>query len=525
MNFRQLALREEIQGAIETIGYEKPSEIQGKTIPLLLEGKDIIGQSQTGTGKTAAFMLWILEKVMESDSSLPKALIMCPTRELAMQVANEGRKFAQNLKGINIVSVYGGEAIDKQIRELKNGKDIIVGTPGRIMDHIRRRTLRLNECGLLVLDEADEMLNMGFHDDIVEIISHLPEQRQTALFSATMPKPILNLTKTIQKDPELVKIKKDSLTVSAIKQVCYEVFQSDKLRLLVQLLQIYKPKSAMVFCNTKKQVDDLVNELNSVNVAAMGLHGDMRQEMRTSIMKRFKEKKTTILVATDVAARGIDVDNIDIVFNFDIPQELEYYVHRIGRTGRAGKKGVAVTFYNPKQHRALKDIERIAKCVIEKQPLPTKDDLHSLVYDQLLATIMQWKYVSTNTNEVLESLYEAGYTDIDVTKALVNKFIAENSYKALDAPLKTTAKEKKKNVEKFVKVVVGIGKKHDVNAAHLISAIAQCSSVSGKEIGKIKIEERTSIVEIPASKEREVIASLSKTKVRGKDVFVTATKR
>jgi len=217
MNFRQLALREEIQGAIETIGYEKPSEIQGKTIPLLLEGKDIIGQSQTGTGKTAAFMLWILEKVMESDSSLPKALIMCPTRELAMQVANEGRKFAQNLKGINIVSVYGGEAIDKQIKELKNGKDIIVGTPGRIMDHIRRRTLRLNECGLLVLDEADEMLNMGFHDDIVEIISHLPEQRQTALFSATMPKPILNLTKTIQKDPELVKIKKDSLTVSAIK--------------------------------------------------------------------------------------------------------------------------------------------------------------------------------------------------------------------------------------------------------------------------------------------------------------------
>jgi len=534
MNFKELEIRQELQKAVEDMGYEKPSEIQERAIPLLLAGNDVIGQSQTGTGKTAAFMLWILEKVSTTDYSNTKALIVCPTRELAMQVASEGKKFAKYLDGINIVPVYGGEGIDRQIKELKKGKDIIVGTPGRIMDHIRRKTIRLQQCDLLVLDEADEMLNMGFHDDIVELISHLPEKRQTALFSATMPKPILKLTNDILTNPEHVQIKRESMTVSSIKQCSYEVYQTDKLKLLVQLLRINKPQSAMIFCNTKKQVDELTSELNAANITAMGLHGDMKQEMRTAIMKRFKDKRSTILVATDVAARGIDVDNIEIVFNYDIPQELEYYVHRIGRTGRAGNDGVAITFYNPKQHRMLKDVERIAKCTIERLELPTTEDLDSIIYDELELTVNKWATGSSN-NDVLAKMNGIGYMDKTILEALLNKFISEHSFSVVSKPERRTSSSKSNKSdrngksgrsdksgkrEKSKKIVIGIGKKHEVSASHIISAIANATSLQGRDFGKITIDSRTSVVEIPESKVDEVIKAMAKETIKGKSVFV-----
>ena len=535
MNFKELEIRQELQKAVEDMGYEKPSEIQERAIPILLAGNDVIGQSQTGTGKTAAFMLWILEKVTTSEYTNTKALIVCPTRELAMQVASEGKKFAKYLDGINIVPVYGGEGIDRQIKELKKGKDIIVGTPGRIMDHIRRKTIRLQQCDLLVLDEADEMLNMGFHDDIVELISHLPEERQTALFSATMPKPILKLTNDILTNPEHIQVKRESMTVSSIRQCSYEVYQTDKLKLLVQLLRINKPQSAMIFCNTKKQVDELTSELNAANITAMGLHGDMKQEMRTAIMKRFKDKRSTILVATDVAARGIDVDNIEIVFNYDIPQELEYYVHRIGRTGRAGNDGVAITFYNPKQHRMLKDVERIAKCTIERLELPTTEDLDSIIYDELELTVNKWANGSSN-NDVLAKMNGIGYMDKTILEALLNKFISEHSFSVVSKPERRSNSSKPNKSdrngkssgrgdksgkrEKSKKIVVGIGKKHEVSASHIISAIANATSLQGRDFGKITIDSRTSVVEIPESKVDEVIKAMAKETIKGKNVFV-----
>lgn len=531
MNFKDLSLKPEIIRAIEAVGYKEPSEIQEKTIPLLLEDKDVLGQSQTGTGKTAAFMLPLLDMIMDNDNHdrKPKALILLPTRELALQVASEGRKFSQFIDGIRIVSIYGGESIEKQIKDLKRGADIIVGTPGRVMDHIRRRTLKLEDCNKIVLDEADEMLNMGFYDDIIEVLSFLPEQRQTILFSATMPRQILELTKKIQHDPELVKIKASSLTVSTITQVYYEINPNAKIQLLLQILQLRNPKSAMIFSNTKKMVDELATELNNANYPAAALHGDMKQEMRTAVMERFKEKKIAVLIATDVAARGIDVENVDMVINFDIPQELEYYVHRIGRTGRAGKSGVAITLATPRQHFAISQIEKLAKCTIEKLPLPTKEDLQACITDQLLVSLNKWKdRTNQGTKELLEKIEESGLSDTDILYALINQYMASNALNPLDAPSRAVRSEgssrgsRNSNSVAMTKLVLSVGEKQGITAAHIVSSIAESCNISGKEIGKIKIEQRSSIVEVPQSKEREILKSLENATIKGKPVFVTA---
>lgn len=534
MKFSDLPLRSELQRAILAIGYEKPSEIQERAIPLILEGVDLVGQSQTGTGKTAAFMLPILEKAMANPSRKPQTLILCPTRELAIQVASEARKFAQYMESVRIVAIYGGESIEKQIKDLKRGADIIVGTPGRVMDHIRRRTLKFDETKMLVLDEADEMLNMGFYDDIIEVLGYLPEERQTILFSATMAKPILALTKTIQNDPQIIKIKTTSLTVSTIRQVAYEVNPNSKAALLVQLLQLYAPTSTIIFSNTKKMVDELATELNNANYSSAALHGDMKQEMRSAVMDRFKDKKISVLIATDVAARGIDVDNVDLVVNYDIPQELEYYVHRIGRTGRAGKAGLAMTLYTPRQRRSLQQIETIAKCTIERLPLPSKDDLQGIMIDQLSVLIQRWKDKQTKyTQEALEKLELLGYTSDDVLSALLNKHIANNSFRPIDHPTRDVREprgegkdsRRSRSNEHFSKIVLSVGEKQGISTAHVVSAIAESCNISGREIGKIKIEQRSTIVEIPEGKEKEILAALANTTIKGKPIFVTAIRK
>lgn len=526
MKFNELPLRSELLRAIDTVGYTEPSEIQEKAIPEILNGHDVLGQSQTGTGKTAAFMLPILESLDSSQHRKTQALIMCPTRELAIQVAAEAKKFAQYMESVRIVPIYGGESIEKQIKELKRGCDIVVGTPGRIMDHIRRRTLKFDFTDKLVLDEADEMLNMGFYDDIIEVLSHLPEERQTILFSATMAKPILALTKTIQKDPVIINIKKTSMTVSTITQLAYEVNPNAKSNLLVQLLQLNRPTSAMVFCNTKKMVDELTTDLNNAGYPAAALHGDMKQEMRSAVMDRFKDKKISVLIATDVAARGIDVDNVDLVVNYDIPQELEYYVHRIGRTGRAGKSGLAMTLYTPRQARSLQMIERIAKCSIERAPLPSKEDLQGIMIDQLSLLIQRWKDRNTDyTRECLHQLEEMGFTSDDILSAMVNKHIADNSFNPVEGPAKPARQKRDFSNMSFSKISISVGERQGVSAAHIVSAIAESCNISGKEIGKIKIEQRSSIVEIPSSKEKEILSALSKTTIKGKPIFVTAIRK
>ena len=341
MQFQNTTLSAEMLQAIATQNFTEMTEIQAKTIPLLLEGKDVIGKSNTGTGKTAAFSIPIIEQIPKDAEPFVYALILCPTRELAMQACEEIGKFAKFKRWVKPVAVYGGASMERQIHALKNGANIVVGTPGRVLDHLRRRTLKLEHLRTIVLDEADEMLNMGFREDIESVLAQTPEDRQTVLFSATMPPAILAITKQYQKDPQMVQIQSPHRTVDAIAQYAINVPMGRKTDALHLLLASKKPVSSMVFCNTKKMVDELTEALQNRGFAAVGLHGDMKQMQRTQVMNSFKNGRCNILIATDVAARGIDVKGVDAVFNYDLPQDHEYYIHRIGRTGRAGKTGTA----------------------------------------------------------------------------------------------------------------------------------------------------------------------------------------
>ena len=370
MKFNELNLSPEMSRAIADCGYTEATYIQSACIPVVMNGGDVIGQSQTGTGKTAAFAIPIIEMLQVTDRKRPQALILSPTRELAMQVCDEIRKFTKYKEGIRTVAVYGGQQISKQILELKKGADIVVGTPGRVLDHIRRRTLRFDQCRVLVLDEADEMLNMGFREDIETVIEALPQERQTVLFSATMPKPILEITDRFQNDAKLVKVAAQELTIPLVSQKFYRVKNQDKDAACVRLLEYYQPKLTLIFCNTKKKVDELSDLLKEQGFQAEGLHGDLSQAQRDAVMKRFRNGGTSILIATDVAARGIDVDDVEAVINYDIPQDIEYYVHRIGRTGRAGRKGRSFTFANSREIYKIREIERVCHTTITEKKLP-----------------------------------------------------------------------------------------------------------------------------------------------------------
>ena len=340
MKFEELEIDSRIIRAITDMGFEEATPIQAKAIPMVLSGADVIGQAQTGTGKTAAFGIPMLERVNPKDKHL-QALVLCPTRELAIQVADEIRRLAKYMHGIKVLPIYGGQDIVKQIRSLKSGVQIVIGTPGRVMDHMRRKTVKFDHVEMVTLDEADEMLNMGFREDIETILEKVPKERQTVLFSATMPKPILEITGKYQEDAQMIKVVRKELTVHNIEQYYFEVSPKSKEEVLSRLLDIYNPTLSIIFCNTKRQVDELVSNLKGRGYFAEGLHGDMKQQQRDRVMNSFRNGRTDILVATDVAARGIDVDDVDIVFNYDLPQDEEYYVHRIGRTGRAGKSGLA----------------------------------------------------------------------------------------------------------------------------------------------------------------------------------------
>ena len=361
-------LDERIARAVREMGFEKLSPIQSEAIPYLLDGDDVIGQAQTGTGKTAAFGIPILQKV---DPELRKlqAIILCPTRELAMQAAEELRKMAKYMQGIKVLPVYGGQEIGRQIIGLK-GVQIIVGTPGRVMDHMRRHTIKLDHVNMVVLDEADEMLNMGFREDMETILGQIPNEHQTALFSATMPQPILDITKQFQNNARMIRVAAKELTIPLVSQRYYKIKSQDKDAACVRLLEYYQPRLCLVFCNTKKKVDELSEVLKKAGFQAEGLHGDMSQHQRDVAMKRFRNGSTNILIATDVAARGIDVDNVEAVINYDIPQDNEYYVHRIGRTGRAGRTGRSFTFAGGRELYRIREIERVCHTVIEEKKLP-----------------------------------------------------------------------------------------------------------------------------------------------------------
>ncbi len=361
-------LDQRIVRAVREMGFEKLTPIQVQAIPYLLEGEDIIGQAQTGTGKTAAFAIPTLQKIDPELRSL-QTIILCPTRELAMQAADEIRSIARYMHGIKVLPVYGGQEIRKQITGLR-GTQIIVGTPGRVMDHMRRHTIKLDHVNMVVLDEADEMLDMGFREDMELILGEIPGEHQTALFSATMPRPILDIADKFQKNARLVRVASKELTIPLVSQRYYKVKSQDKDAACIRLLEYYQPRLGLIFCNTKIKVDELAEVLKKAGFQAEGLHGDMSQHLRDVAMGRFRNGSTNILIATDVAARGIDVDDVEVVINYDLPQDNEYYVHRIGRTGRAGKTGRSFTFVSGKEIFRIRQIERFCKTTIEEKKLP-----------------------------------------------------------------------------------------------------------------------------------------------------------
>lgn len=383
LTYRESGVDERIIRAVEEMGFEHMTPIQEQAIPVFLSGKDVIGQAQTGTGKTAAFGIPILEKIDPENKSL-QAVVLCPTRELAMQAADELRKFARYLHGIKVLPIYGGQDIVRQIKNLKGGVQIIVGTPGRVMDHMRRRTIKMEHVHTLVLDEADEMLNMGFREDIETILKEVPEERQTALFSATMPKPILDITKKYQKDAVFLKMTPKEVTIPLIKQAYYMVRHQDKEEVLCRLMDYYAPTRALIFCNTKRMVDELTEHLKARGYGVEGLHGDLSQNQRDTVMNLFKSGRAAVLIATDVAARGIDVDNVEAVFNFDVPEDIEYYVHRIGRTGRAGKTGRSFTLVTRREIQKLREIERICHTKIRERKIPSAADITEKKADKIL---------------------------------------------------------------------------------------------------------------------------------------------
>lgn len=369
MNFMNI-LSDNMNRTVADIGYQTATPIQEKAIPVILEGRDIIGQAQTGTGKTAAFAIPILERINTKQRRV-QALVLCPTRELALQTAESFRKLSRHLNGVQTLAVYGGQSIERQIRILRSGVQVVIGTPGRLKDHLNRGTLRLDGITVVTLDEADEMLDMGFRDDIRDILSRTPASRQTLLFSATMPKEILDLARSFQKHPEHLQIENKTVTVEAVDQFFMETREHTKIEVISQLVRAHAPELALVFCNTKRRVDQLAKAMRIMGHRVEGLHGDMSQRERDAVMFKFRSRSIDVLVATDVAARGIDVKDVQAVFNYDLPQNAEYYVHRIGRTGRAGQGGKAFSLVVGKERFRMLDIQKATKAMVKQLPVPT----------------------------------------------------------------------------------------------------------------------------------------------------------
>ena len=521
VKFEELKLSENIQRAVKYMGFEEASAIQAQAIPPILKGLDVIGQAQTGTGKTAAFGIPMLEKIDPKNKKL-QGIILCPTRELAIQVAEEIRNLAKYMHQIKILPIYGGQDIVKQIRSLKSGVQLVIGTPGRVMDHMRRRTLKTDEIHTVVLDEADEMLNMGFREDIETILEDIAPERQTILFSATMPKAILDITRRFQKNALLVKVVKKELTVPNIEQFYYEVKQKNKEEVLTRLLDIYAPKLSVIFCNTKKQVDTLVTSLLGRGYFAAGLHGDLKQEQRDRVMKGFRSGKTDILVATDVAARGIDVDEVEAVFNYDLPQDDEYYVHRIGRTGRAGRNGHAFTFVTGKEVYRLKEIQRFCKTKIYAQKIPSLDDVVSVKIDSVFHEIDD---VITNANltpminAIQQHLNSSDYTAMDMAAAFLNLYTAARE----------TAEENISNMEfkdtgaeepGMVRLFINIGKKQKAKPGDIVGALAGESGMPGQLIGTIDMFDKYTFVEVPREYAKKVLKTMKDAKIKGKSIAI-----
>jgi ATP-dependent RNA helicase DeaD len=552
LKFEELNLSKEIERAITDMGFEEATPIQSQAIPAMLSGKDIIGQAQTGTGKTASFGIPIIEA---TDSHLKKvqSIVLCPTRELAIQVSEEIGELLKYKKNVKIVPIYGGQSIDRQIRSIQSGVQIVIGTPGRVIDHINRGTLKLNNVKIVVLDEADEMLDMGFRDDIEMILKQVPKERQTVMFSATMPKQILDLSRKYLNNPEHIKVVHKEMTVPNVNQYYIELKPSMKLEVLTRLVDIHNPKLSLIFCNRKKSVDELVSHLQARGYSAEGLHGDMKQMMRDRVMAKFRSGKLEILVATDVAARGIDVEDIDAVFNYDMPQDDEYYVHRIGRTARAGRAGQAFTFVAGKEFRAIKEIERYTKTKIVSMQIPSMKDVEEIRTNTLVNEI---KEVIDNEKDlkkyinIIERLMIEDYSSVEIASGLLKMIIGNGKDEVVTVDENFTKERfnksykdenygrdefnKKYKEDKFggrdktkksklrgtgddmERLFISIGKKQNVKPNDIVGAIAGETGIPGKSIGEIAIYDGYSFVEVPKKFADKVIKIMDKNTIKGK---------
>jgi len=529
LKFREMNLSDEMLQAVLDMGFEEATPIQSQAIQVVMDGRDIIGQSQTGTGKTAAFGIPCLESINPDDKRL-QALILCPTRELAMQVSEEFRKLLKYKDNIKVLPIYGGQPIDRQILALRKGVQVIIGTPGRVMDHMRRRTLKMETVKMMILDEADEMLDMGFREDIESILTKIPEDHQTLLFSATMSREILDITKRFQKSPVVIKVVKKELTVPNIEQLYFDVKEKTKLEALTRIINIYNPRLAMVFCNTKKRVDDIVESLQERGYFAEGLHGDLKQMQRDKVMHKFRNGTIQILVATDVAARGIDVDDIDIVVNYDVPQDDEYYVHRIGRTGRAGKMGKAFTFCVGKEIYKLRDIMQYTKTKIVQQKLPTLSDVEkmktTIFLDKIKDIIKEGSL--GKQHDLLSQLADEGFSAEDVAAALLKNALRDVNIDELDAlddiNLGGTEKYGRDN-DNMIRLFINAGKKNKVRTKDIVGAIANEAGIPGKSLGAIDLYDDYAFIDVPREFAKDVVLAMKNTKIKGKKVQIEIAKK
>lgn len=522
VNFEELGIIEPILNAVAEMGFEEASAIQAEAIPALLSNKDIIGQAQTGTGKTAAFAIPMLQMIDPNDKHL-QGVVLCPTRELAIQIADEYRKIGKFLHGIKVLPIYGGQEISKQIRSLKGGVQIIIGTPGRVMDHMRRRTIKLEHVKIMVLDEADEMLNMGFREDIETILKETPKERQTALFSATMPRAIQEIAKTYQVNAQTIKVVKKELTVPKIDQYYYEVSRKNKTEVLCRLIDMYNPNLSLIFCNTKRKVDELTMELQGRGYFAEGLHGDLKQVQRDRVMNGFRNGKTDILIATDVAARGIDVDDIEAVFNYDVPQDDEYYVHRIGRTGRAGKTGRSFTLVVGKEVYKLKGIERYTRSKILLQPIPSIDDVTTVKAEKILESaneIIDSEDLSKYIDIAESHINNEGYTALDLVAAFLKMNMGSESIDFEEQNTSYHDFDHNGGQKGMARLFINVGKKHKVKPGDILGAIAGETGMPGKLIGTIDMYDKYTFVEVPREHASEVVQVMRKAKIKGKSINI-----
>lgn len=520
VGFAQIGLSEELLKAISELGYEVPSPIQQKTIPLILEGKDIIGQAQTGTGKTAAFALPVLEKI-DTTTSRVQALVLTPTRELAIQVAEAFHSYAKHLNRVRVLPVYGGQSITGQIRHLRSGVQIVVGTPGRVMDHIRRETIDISNLKIVVLDEADEMLNMGFQEDVEWILSHTPETRQTALFSATMPKGVRRIAENHLQNPVNVEIERKTLTVPTIKQFYLNLSEKQKADALTRILETESTsgEAVLIFHRTKIGAQNLADKLQARGYVTEAMHGDMSQAQRESVIKKLRDGRIEIVVATDVAARGLDVERITSVINYDMPSDTESYVHRIGRTGRAGRTGQAILFVTPRQQRMLRDIEKYTKQKIEPYKLPTQADVAAR-----RVSLLKEKVTETLTTQNLE-LYLSLVEDlVEETGCDIAEIAAACAYlsvgeKTLEVKIEPESR-RSYSEEGMRRLFIEVGRRRQVSPAHIVAAIANEADIPGKAIGAIDMYDQFTLVDVPSEFVPQVLERMKNSKILKQNINI-----